>query len=55
MAFKNYQVNFDENGDIESVQLLPDDPTPKKRTIVVREETERKAQRAAEALYSLAQ
>lgn len=55
MAFKNYQVRFNEDGEIESVVELPDDPTPKKRTIVVKEETERGARRTATELYSLAQ
>jgi len=54
MAFHKYQVTFDENGEIEKAVLLPDDTTPRKRTIIVREETLNKAKQAAERLYSLA-
>jgi hypothetical protein len=53
MAFKKYQVSFNEDGSIEACLELPDEP-PRKRTIVVREETSRKAQRVASDLYSLA-
>lgn len=54
MAFHQYQVTFDEDGEIETVIQLPDETTPPKRSIVVRAESERKAERAAEDLYSLA-
>lgn len=54
MAFHQYQVTFDENGDQESVILLPDPPATK-RTITVRAETEHQAERVAEDLYSLAE
>lgn len=55
MAFHNYQVTFDENGDVESTILLPEDPAPRRRTIRVREETQNKARKVAEDLYSLAE
>lgn len=50
MAFHKYQVTFDTDGEIESVHQLPDE-APRKRTIIVREETERKAKQAAERIY----
>lgn len=54
MAFHNYQVTYGTNGEVEQVVLLPDDSAPRKRTIVVREETHNKAKHTAENLYSLA-
>jgi hypothetical protein len=54
MAFHNWQVTFDEDGDIETVIELPDDTTPRKRTITVRAETQNQAEHVAEDLYSLA-
>lgn len=55
MAFNKYQVDFDENGDVQEPILLPADPVSRKRTIIVREETSHKAKRRAEDLYSLAE
>lgn len=53
MAFKQYQVTFDTNGQIERVFELPPE-TSQKRTVFVREETAHDARKAAKALYSLA-
>jgi len=53
MAFHQYQVTFDEDGELESTILLPDEANPKKRVITVRAETENQAERIAEDLYSL--
>lgn len=55
MSFKQYQVNFDENGDIASMQELPNEDAPRKRSITVRAETERQARRLARELYTLAE
>ncbi len=55
MAFHKYQVFFDEDGEIEGTIVLPDDPNPKKRSIIVRAETENQAERVAEDLYTLAE
>lgn len=54
MAFHQYQVTFDENGEIENTIVLPDPPETK-RTITVRAETKNQAERIAEDLYSLAE
>lgn len=54
MAFHKYQVTFNEAGHIEKSVQLPDEEDPRKRTIIVREETLNRAKRAAEQLYSLA-
>jgi hypothetical protein len=51
MSFHRYQVTFDTDGEVEKVVQLPDEPA-RKRTIIVREETEHKARRKAEDLYS---
>lgn len=53
MAFKKYQVNFDENGSIVSTHELPDEP-PKKRVIFVRANSVSKAEAVARTLFSLA-
>lgn len=55
MAFHKYQVFFDEDGEITRTALLPDEPNPKKRSIIVSAETENQAERVAEDLYSLAE
>lgn len=55
MAFHQYQVTFDEDGEIEHVIQLPDEATPKKRTITVRAETQNQAEHIAEDLRSLAE
>lgn len=55
MAFHRWQVNFDEDGEIETAVQLPDPPVARKRTIIVTEETLHKAKRAALDLYSLAE
>ena len=55
MAIHKYQVFFDEDGEVERTVELPDDANPKKRSIIVRAETENQAERAAEDLYSLAE
>lgn len=52
MTMKIYQVTIDENGDAESVILLPEE-TPKKRTLIVRETSEHRAKTRAETLFSL--
>lgn len=54
MAFRKYQVDFDESGNAGDAILLPD-TTTKKRSIIVIEETPHKAKRRAEDLYSLAE
>lgn len=54
MAFHKYQVTFDEDGEIEKVIQLPDEPA-RKRALIVREETLNKAKIAASDLYSLAE
>jgi hypothetical protein len=51
--FHQYQVTFDENGDVESAVKLPDDSSPKKRVVVVLESTKTKAIKAAERFYPL--
>lgn len=55
MAFHQYQVTFNEEGEIETVIQLPAEANPRKRTIVVRAETQNQAEHAAEDLYSLAE
>ena len=55
MAFHNYQVTFDEDGNVESTILLPEDSEPRKRVIRIREETANKARKVAEDLYSIAE
>lgn len=52
MAYHKYQVTFDETGEIVKTVQLPDEPA-RLRTIIVREETEHKAKRVAQDLYSL--
>jgi hypothetical protein len=51
MSKKKYQVNFDESGEIVSAVRLPDE-VPKKRSIIVREDTLSKAKAAAKIAYS---
>jgi hypothetical protein len=53
MAYHKYQVMFDVDGEVESITQLPDE-TPRKRAIIVREETPTKARQRAEELYTLA-
>lgn len=53
MSVKTYQVTLDENGEATGAIRLPDEPA-KKRSLIVRETSEKRAKRAAEALFSLA-
>ncbi len=54
MAFRQYQVTFNEDGEVIETTLLPEE-TPRVRTITVRAETSNGAERAAEDLYSIAE
>lgn len=53
MAFKRYQVSFDEAGEVLDAVELPAEE-PRLRTIVVREETKNKAKKLAADLYTFA-
>lgn len=53
MATKLYQVTLDQNGVAVSALQLPDEPA-KNRVVFVRAESEHKAKRTGESLFSLA-
>lgn len=53
MGTKLYQVTLDEHGVALTAIALPDEPS-KNRTVFVREESEHKAKRTGESLFSLA-
>lgn len=48
-----YQVIFNSDGTVDSVQLLPSEPV-QKRVLFVRADNSTKAEKTAKALYSLA-